>query len=79
MCIHVLGQKNNLSCKTNKQKMVVKVLCTEEKTSFVYLRIRVLGQRNHSLSTNLCVLICIIRIHRREFICKFIFYTILYV
>jgi hypothetical protein len=51
MCIHVSGQRNHLFCKTNTQKMVAKVknLHTEEKPSFVYLRIRVSGQRNHSL------------------------------
>ncbi len=52
MCVHVLGQKNPFFCKTNTQKTVAKVnnLCTEEKLSFVYLRIRVSGQRNHSLT-----------------------------
>ncbi len=51
MCIHVSVQRNHLFCKTNTQKTVVKVnnLRTEEKPSFVYLRIRVSGQRNHSL------------------------------
>jgi hypothetical protein len=46
-----IGQRNHLFCKTNTQKMVAKVnnLCTEEKPSFVYLPIRVSGQRNHSL------------------------------
>jgi hypothetical protein len=51
MCICVLVTQNHLFCKTNTKKMVAKVnnLCTEEKPSFVYLRIRVSGQRNHSL------------------------------
>jgi hypothetical protein len=52
MCIHLSGQRNHLFCKTNTQKMVAKVnnLCTEEKPPFVYLRIRVVGQRNHNLT-----------------------------
>ncbi len=52
MCIHVSGQRNHLFCKTNTQKMVAKVknLCIEEKLPFVYLRIRVSGQRNNSLN-----------------------------
>jgi hypothetical protein len=46
-----IGAKKSPFCKTNTQKMVVKVnnLRTEEKPSFVYLRIRVSGQRNRSL------------------------------
>jgi hypothetical protein len=46
-------QRNHLFCKTNAQKTVAKVnnLRTEEKPPFVYLRIRVSGQRNHSLNT----------------------------
>jgi hypothetical protein len=53
MHIRVLVQRNHLFGKTNTQKMVAKVknLRTEEKPSFVYLRIYVSGQRNHSLST----------------------------
>ncbi len=53
MCIRVSVQRNHLFSKPNTQKTVAKVnnLCTEEKLSFVYLRIRVLGQRNHSLTT----------------------------
>jgi hypothetical protein len=52
VCIHVLGQRNHLLCKTNTQQTVVKVnnLRIEEKQSYVYLRICVLGQRNHSPS-----------------------------
>jgi hypothetical protein len=55
MCIHVSVQRNHFFCKTNTQKTVAKVnnLCTKEKPSFVYLRIRVSGQRNHSLSEDL--------------------------
>ncbi len=51
MCIRVSLQINHLFCKTNTQKTVAKVnnLRTEEKPSFVYLRIHVLGQRNHTL------------------------------
>ncbi len=51
MCIHVSVQRNHLFGKTNTQKTVAKVknLRTEEKPSFVYLCICVLGQRNHSL------------------------------
>ncbi len=58
MCIHVLVQRNHLFCKTNTQKMVAKVnnLRTEEKLSFVYLRIRASGQRNHSLTLPSCPL-----------------------
>jgi hypothetical protein len=52
MRIRVLIQRNHLFGKTNTQKTVAKVktLHTEEKPSFVYLCISVLGQRNHSLS-----------------------------
>jgi hypothetical protein len=52
MRIRVSAQRNHLFGKTNTQKMVAKVinLRTEEKPSFVYLCICVLGLRNHSLS-----------------------------
>jgi hypothetical protein len=52
MHIRVSVQRNHLIGKTNTQKTVAKVknLRLEEKRSFVYLCIRVLGQRNHSLS-----------------------------
>ncbi len=52
MCIRVSVQRNHLFCKTNTQKTVAKVnnLCTEEKPSLVYLRIRVSGGAKKSKS-----------------------------
>jgi hypothetical protein len=45
---------------TNTQRTVAKVnnLCTEQKPSFVCLRIRVSGQRNHSLKPQKCIFVC---------------------
>jgi hypothetical protein len=56
MCIHVSVQRNHSFCKAHTQKMVAKVnnLRTEEKPSFMYLRICVSGQRNHSLKGSTC-------------------------
>ncbi len=47
MRIRVSIQRNHLFCKTNTQKTVakVKILCTEEKPSFVYLCFLCIGAK----------------------------------
>jgi hypothetical protein len=53
MCIRVSVQRNHLFCQTNTQKIVAKLnnLHTEEKPSFVYLRIHISGQKITALQT----------------------------
>ncbi len=72
MRIRVSVQTKHFFGNTNTQKMVAKEknLCTEEKLSFVYLCIDVLGQRNHSLSVRYSCAVVLVFWLWREIVLK---------